>query len=540
MFIRKLAFSNFAARKSRVALTVAAVALSVSLVISVTSGYDSLFEAAFSFLNRYMGSTDARISRTNDPIGVSSQIVDELRKDPDVRRADGRLDVPTYIPDPDDKDAPTKHVHLIGIDRPSDRRVDRLPLEHGQWFETSTGNVAVIDQVVATILKVSVGDNITLPYADRKLSVEVVGIAHKPAVLAVHLRTIYLPLKTLQKLVGVEGRLGSVMIDLKSEADPKTFAARWREKLAAVNPPVQLHLAGDIRSQMDNNLQGIQMLSYLGSAVSMLAATFIIFSALSMGVAERQRSLAMLRAVGAFKHQIGALVVYEGLLLAVAGLIVGIPLGWIWLKLLTLIFHDTFTAGAVLSKSGIILGSVGTIFTALAASILPAWTATRVSPLEAMSPLSQTPAPRAPIGWALIGLMLAGIDAFLFHGPMEPLARLLGANNPAQAVREWKFHLHFAIGLPGMFFGFFLMAPLCVWIVERVAGPIIAAVFGLRVALLRQQLSSGLWRAAGTCAALMVGLAVLVVLQVSGHTLLGGWQLPDKFPDVFIGTSGLT
>ena len=39
---------------------------------------------------------------------------------------------------------------------------------------------------------------------------------------------------------------------------------------------------------------------------------------------------------------------------------------------------------------------------------------------------------------------------------------------------------------------------------------------------------------------MMVGLAVLVVLQVSGHTLLGGWQLPDKFPDVFIGTSGLT
>ena len=96
--------------------------------------------------------------------------------------------------------------------------------------------------------------------------------------------------------------------------------------------------------------------------------------------------------------------------------------------------------------------------------------------------------------------MLAGIDAFLFHGPMESLARLLGASNPAQAVREWKFHLHFVLGLPGMFFGFFLMAPLCVWIVERVAGPIIAAMFGLRVALLRQQLSSGLWRAAGTCA----------------------------------------
>ncbi|HWE04463.1 MAG TPA: FtsX-like permease family protein [Tepidisphaeraceae bacterium] len=535
-----MALSNFAARKSRVALTVAAVALSVSLVISVTSGYSSLFEAAFSFLNRFMGSTDARITRTNDPIGVPAQLVDQLRKDPDVRRADGRLDVPTYIPDPDDKEAPTKHVHLVGIDRPSDRRVDRLPLEHGRWFDTADEPVAVIDQAVAAILKVGVGDQITLPYADRKFAVRVVGIAHKPAVLAVHLRTIYLPLHTLQKLVGAEGRLSSVMIDFKSETDPTAFAARWRAKLEAMPQSPQIHLTSDIRSQMDSNLQGVQMLSYLGSAVSMLAATFIIFSALSMGVSERQRSLAMLRAIGAYRHQIGALVVYEGMLLALAGLVVGIPLGWIWIKALTLIFSQTFTAGAVLSKSGVILGTAGTLITALAASLLPAWTATRVSPLEAMSPLSSAPSARAPIMWALIGLAMAGIDPFLFYGPMDAIARFLGAANPAQAVRAWKFDIHFGLSLPALFFGFFLMAPMCVWIVERVAGPIVAAIFGLRLALVRQQLSTGLWRAAGTCAALMVGLAVLVVMQVSGHTLLGGWRLPDKFPDVFIGTSGLT
>jgi putative ABC transport system permease protein len=540
MFIRKMAFSNFAARKSRVALTVAAVALSVSLVISVTSGYTSLFESAFAFLNRFMGSTDARIARTNDPIGVPAAVVHELRKDPDVRRADGRVDVPTFIPDPDDAESPTKRVHMIGIERPYDKRVDRLPLEHGNWFDASTGDFAVVDQVVATILKVNVGDSFTLNYADKKLTVKVVGIAHKPAVLAVHLRTIYLPLHTLQSFAGVEGRLSTVMIDFKSEADPKAFADRWRPKVAAMNPPIQLHLASDIRSQMDSNLQGIQMLSYLGSAVSMLAAMFIIFSALSMGVSERQRSLAMLRAVGAFRHQIGLLVVYEGMLLAVAGLLIGLPLGWLWIKGLTLMFPETFTQGAVISGQGLLFGSIGTFITALAASLLPAWTATRVSPLEAMSPLSNATNSRAPIGWMLIGMALAGIDVFVFWGPMERIARMFGAVDPAHAVRPWKFAIHFGLGLPGLFFGFFLMAPMCVWIIDRLGAPLVAALFGLRRALLRQQLSSGLWRAAGTCAALMVGLAVLVVMQVNGHTLLGGWRLPDKFPDAFIGTSGLT
>jgi putative ABC transport system permease protein len=47
-------------------------------------------------------------------------------------------------------------------------------------------------------------------------------------------------------------------------------------------------------------------------------------------------------------------------------------------------------------------------------------------------------------------------------------------------------------------------------------------------------LSSGIWRAAGTCAALMVGLAILVVMNVQGHSALSTWRLPDKFPDLFI------
>jgi putative ABC transport system permease protein len=82
--------------------------------------------------------------------------------------------------------------------------------------------------------------------------------------------------------------------------------------------------------------------------------------------------------------------------------------------------------------------------------------------------------------------------------------------------------------------GFFLLSPLFVWIVESVLTPIVALILGLRFALMRQQLSTGVWRAAGTATALMVGLAVLIVLQTEGTTALSGWKLPDKFPDIFI------
>jgi hypothetical protein len=82
--------------------------------------------------------------------------------------------------------------------------------------------------------------------------------------------------------------------------------------------------------------------------------------------------------------------------------------------------------------------------------------------------------------------------------------------------------------------GFFLLAPMVVWCVELVGSWVVAVLLGIKPALLRQQLSGGLWRAAGTCAALMVGLAILIVMQVQGHSMLQGWKLPNRFPDIFI------
>ena len=58
--------------------------------------------------------------------------------------------------------------------------------------------------------------------------------------------------------------------------------------------------------------------------------------------------------------------------------------------------------------------------------------------------------------------------------------------------------------------------------------------FGLPPKLLRQQLSHGIWRAAGTGASLMVGLAVLIAMTTQGNSMLGGWRLPNKFPDIFL------
>ena len=71
MALKRLILSNLSHRRFRAGLTVAAVALSVSLVVAVTSGYLSAERSLIHWLSTYMGSNNIQISpkaATKQPI----------------------------------------------------------------------------------------------------------------------------------------------------------------------------------------------------------------------------------------------------------------------------------------------------------------------------------------------------------------------------------------------------------------------------------------------------------------------------------------
>jgi len=522
MVLIRLALSNFRVHKIRMALTVAAVALSVSLVVAVTSGYASVMAAAEKFMDEFLGATDAQITQRDETrSGIPESIVAELRKDPRVKRVNGRLETDSRLLDKDGQAIMRMGTHVIGIHRKEDDRIDRLRVIQGRWFNDEEGKVAVIDQGVAQRLDVKVGQTIALPNVNGALTLKVVGIIHKPGFFAAHVQTVYLPIATLQRFIAPDlpPYVSRVMINLAPGVNLEQFRTDWESKLAGIDQNLHLRLTRDNRKDLDRNLEGIHLLSMMGGVISMIAATFIVFSSLSMGVTERQRTLAMLRAIGTLRRQVAALVIFEGLLLGILGVILGVVLGWTWVKLLSLKFPNFFAAGVHLDRLGLLMGGAGSIAAATLASILPAWSASRVDPLEAMSPLSTPPSRRVPRRAAIAGLILICIDPAILSLPWS---------------REISIYGHFIVGVPCLMLGFFLLAPLFVIVIEMLATRPVAQLFAINPALLRQQLSAGLWRVAGTCAALMVGLAVLVVMQTQGQSFLHAWKLPDKFPDIFI------
>ena len=528
-----LVSKNLFARKTRTVLTGLAIAASVALIVAMTSGIAAFEKSALGFMDRFMGAVDVEISQPGDRGGLDDAFLADLRKDPAVRHVMVRLNGETPLP----TTRPSlfgNRVSVNGVDRVTDEPLNWMKLDAGRWFDAGESG-AVIDQGMAEQNKLKVGDTLRLPGPNGPLEVPITGVVHKPGPFAAWSQTAYLPIDRVQRFFygpDAKRRYSLLRVQYKPDGNAAEFLDRWRLRVTARGDRTRLDVVREKRDEMQKNFVGLRLLSMLGAAVTMLAAAFIIVATLSMGVAERQRTLAMLRAVGASKVRIAKLVVLEGVGLGVVGLLIGVPLGFVLNIAVALFLRRWFEITPTLDGLGVLMSTIVVMVTAVLASLLPAWRASRVDPLEALAAVAKPEKRGPPVLATVVGLLVIGIDPLLLHGPVP--------FGDEKAVRVYG---HFFVGLPALMIGFFLLSPLFVWVIGGVLGPAIGWALRVPPSIVRQQFASGLWRLAGTCSALMVGLATLTVMQVQGRSALASWRLPDKFPDVFIFTksaNGLT
>lgn len=175
----------------------------------------------------------------------------------------------------------------------------------------------------------------------------------------------------------------SVMLMLRTKGDPAGFASAVRRQVLALDHNQPISDLRTLSTVVDSSEdQRRLMVSLLGafSAAATLLAVLGLCSVISYSVVERTREIAIRQALGAQRSRILALILRQGIVLALAGIVIGLAGAAALTRLLSSMLFGvnaidpvTFIAAATLFLA-----------VAFAASYIPARRAARVQPMQAL------------------------------------------------------------------------------------------------------------------------------------------------------------
>jgi putative ABC transport system permease protein len=561
--VSKLVMADVRRRPGRLLLTVLSTIAAACVVVWVVSGYDSLVQKFRELAEKYLGRYELvvlPVGPEDSPLPpLSKELIGLLRQDPAIAAVDPvfqtRVKIRTKVaPERAGSgragDAPAGNVPAFPGDAPTlvgtDAAEPPYPLVQGKWIASGQPqrSEAAISKGLAEKMGVKVGDGVIVSNnkTEDEFPLKIVGIVeqrksvpresfmiglppsrgppltHGPAVAA-----LYVPWTLAEKLAGTPAKIDFAGVVLTKGIKIGEFRAHWADQFTRVSPRAEIQAQEDVGAelQQSSSSESIRGQALSATGISLLAALFIIFTTLNMGVDERIRQFAMLRAVSLTKVQVGAMIALESLFLGLIGWGGGLLAGWGLLEIVNHLRPAFFPMGVSLGFWCIVLSGICALGGSLAASVIPAWRATRVSPLEAMAVRPR--ARSAHFSWTatVVGLLLISVNPLVvFYIPMPDTAR---------------YAVSAILGCPAMGIGFVLLAPLTITFTEKLLGPVIARLVGVNSRLLATQLTSNLWRTVGTTAALTIGLGLFVAMQTWGYSMLEPFVPGDWVPDLVVG-----
>lgn len=325
-------------------------------------------------------------------------------------------------------------------------------------------------------------------------------------------------MKVCEKITGQPFAPNLIYVQLKEGVDKKEFTENFRQELVQASAAVadtdsiirRLSSDRSVRSQKDSAEMSVWLVLF--------SCIFIIFTTLSIGVSERARRLALMRALGLGRMQIALLIAGEGIFLCIPALLGGLAAGFFLVYLL----EEGSASVPVLTWSTVLTAAVCAVGGALLASIIPAWRASRQSPLEAAVPSSGFigKVSRVPV-WSVV----AGLACVC----LQPAALLL----PGLEVetRKWIF---FWLGYPGLVAGALFLAPTFVRVTEWTGAWITGFLLHVPHSFLKMQLSRNLSRSVGTAVSMSVGLSLFVGVQTWGYSMLVPFSPDTSTPGTLV------
>ncbi|MCW5951115.1 MAG: ABC transporter permease [Propionibacteriaceae bacterium] len=503
MLSATLAWRYLAGRGVRSLLTTLAVALGVMLTFGL-NGITPALEAAFT---RSLLSSAGQIDLTvTDSYNQSfpATVADRVAAVPGVAAVSPEVQRTAPLPpsaDPGTDDV--TQLTVIGIDPARAAKVRDFPLAAGRMLTSGDGFALVLPGDLAARMGVGVGDAIVLPSALGTARFKVVGLLSSVSVPGES--QVFVPLTAAQQVFSLGSRITVLQAAFATDADR---AATEQAVSVALGPDFEV---GGLSNQT-GLIASLQVANYaflMFGVFALATAGFIILNSFRTVVAERRRDIGMLRAIGTRRRTIVAMFALQALLQGILGTALGIVLGWAMAaglfaamqRMVSSILHmelgqPEFTP-AVWTMS-IVLG----IGVTLAATLVPARAAGRVTPLEAMRPqLGEVYQRRVGIR-AWLGVVLVVVSVFGLTAGGAGL-----------------------VGLGGVLFlvGIALVAPAIVVPLADAVGRPLEFLFPREGSIARSNLQRNPGRSAITVTAMMLGLAAIVAMITMIASIFAGF-----------------
>ncbi len=185
----------------------------------------------------------------------------------------------------------------------------------------------------------------------------------------------YLPLE--------QNHSSQAVVLVRSSGDPAPVLGTVRRELQQLEPGLPLLNVSTYSAVLGQSLWAPRMAAWLlaiFAGLALLLAAIGLYGVLAYSVSQRTRELGIRLALGAREGDVRRMVVRQGVVLALCGLVPGLLASWALSQVVTRLLYDVAPGDVVTFASVPLL----LLAVAVVATILPAWRASRVDPAEAL------------------------------------------------------------------------------------------------------------------------------------------------------------
>jgi putative ABC transport system permease protein len=525
ILLRLISWPYFRKHVLRTLLTTAGIVLGVAVFVGMHTANQSVLFAFSRTVDRIAGKTELQV--TAGETGFDEELLEKVQSASTVRVA-----VPVVEAVVDTHIEGQGNILILGIDMTGDRSLRDYDLE--------SGDEAVIDDPLVFLAQpdslivtkefagnnqLAVGSRLPLGTAEGTREFTIRGVMKSSGLTSAFGGNLaIMDVYAAQKLFG-RGRTFD-RIDLAVK--PGHSIEECQDELRTLlGPGLQVSPPSGRGQQFESMLAAYSMMVNISSLFALFIGMFIIYNSFAIAVTQRRSEIGILRALGATRRQIRWLFLGEsavtGLIGSLVGLICGVLIARGIATSIGTLISDVYGVAQradELATSPSLLGGalVIGIATSMIAALIPARSAARVDPVQA---LQKGKYQVLSVGESRARLVLAAI-----LGVLSAASLSIGASRV-------MFYVGYVLAIVVAL----LLSPLLSLALAKAVRPLLKAVRPVEGALAADSLIQAPRRTSASVAALMLSLALAVAfagMAQASYASVISWMNVALNPDLFV------